>query len=262
MLSLNSLLAEPLSRRCRPAECLASVVENRQVELPQAHGVGEYVDFDDLAARDREAHYRKRPSTLKHDGSCGSVNARRSYEGGEPREGERLLSHVLRTAHLPRCARRHATAVGSEDDVRVEHRDERFKVPVSCGSEEGVYDFSLASEIGVRNIGRSLHAAAGVSVSSTTCSASPTESASSASCSGSIPSSRLTIGSGTCTPEDSPSGPSWRALRERNMSRHTRATTVVIQLPRFSMPLVSERSRRSQASWAASSASLDEPSIR
>src|SRR5215208_7122792 len=100
-----------LSRRCRPAECLASVVENRQVELPQAHGVGEYVDFDDLAARDREAHYRTRPSTLEHD-------------------------------------------------VRVEHRDERFKVPVSCGSEEGVYDFSLASEIGVRNIGRSLHAAA------------------------------------------------------------------------------------------------------
>src|SRR5829696_470094 len=149
-----------LSRRCRPAECLASVVENRQVELPQALGVGEDVDLDDLAARDREAHYRKRPSTLKHDGSCGSVNARRSYEGGEPREDERLLSHVLRTAHLPRCARRYATAVGSEHDVRVEHRDERFKVPVSCGSEEGVYDFSLAGEIGVRNIGRSLHAAA------------------------------------------------------------------------------------------------------
>src|SRR5215204_5504680 len=149
-----------LSRRCRPAECLASVVENRQVELPQAHGVGEYVDFDDLAARDREAHYRKRPSTLKHDDSSGSVHERRSYEGGEPREGERLLSHVLRTAHLPRCARRHATAVGSEHDVWVEHRNQRVEVAAARGSEEGVNDFSLAGEIGVGNIGRSPHPAA------------------------------------------------------------------------------------------------------
>jgi hypothetical protein len=37
-------------------------------------------------------------------------------------------------------------------------------------------------------------------------------------------------------------------LRERNMSRHTRATTVVSHPPRFSMPAVSERLNRSQAS--------------
>ena len=68
----------------------------------------------------------------------------------------------------------------------------------------------------------------------------------------------LTIGSGTC----GPSGSSRRDLRERSMSRHTRATTVVSHPPRFSTPLVSDRLRRSQASWTASSASLSEPSIR
>src|SRR2546425_4929585 len=33
----------------------SSVVEDRQVELVEALGVGEYVDCDDLPARDREA---------------------------------------------------------------------------------------------------------------------------------------------------------------------------------------------------------------
>ena len=46
------------------------------------------------------------------------------------------------------------------------------------------------------------------------------------------------------------------------MFRQTRATTVVSHPPRFSMPPVSERLSRSQASWTASSASLGEPSIR
>ena len=46
------------------------------------------------------------------------------------------------------------------------------------------------------------------------------------------------------------------------MSRHTRATTVVSQPPRFSTALVSERLSRSHASCTASSASLSEPSIR
>jgi hypothetical protein len=99
---------------------------------------------------------------------------------------------------------------------------------------------------------------AGASVSSTTRSARPTESASSASCSGSTPLGRLAIGWDT----SGPSGSSRRDLRERSMSRETRATTVVSQPPRFSTPLVSERLNRSQASWTASSASPSEPSIR
>jgi hypothetical protein len=35
-----------------------SVVEDRQVEAAEAFGVGKYVDFDDLAARDGEAQDR------------------------------------------------------------------------------------------------------------------------------------------------------------------------------------------------------------
>jgi hypothetical protein len=46
------------------------------------------------------------------------------------------------------------------------------------------------------------------------------------------------------------------------MSRQIRPTTVVIQPPRLSTPLVSARLSRSQASCTASSASLSDPSIR
>jgi len=41
----------------------------------------------------------------------------------------------------------------------------------------------------------------------------------------------------------------------------TRATTVVSHARRFSTSLVSDRLSRSQLSWTASSASLNEPSI-
>ena len=116
------------------------------------------------------------------------------------------------------------------------------------------------SSKGTANMSCSTYASrsAGFSVSSTTSSASPTESASSASCSGWRPSWLLTIGSGTCTP----SGSSRFDLRERSMSSDTRATTVVSHARMFSISLVSARLARSQASWTASSASLTEPSIR
>src|SRR5215813_6823711 len=57
-------------------------------------------------------------------------------------------------------------------------------------------------------------------------------------------------------------GSSRRDLRDRSMSKHTRATTVVNHPPRFSIASASEPLRRSQASWTASSASDGEPSIR
>ena len=99
---------------------------------------------------------------------------------------------------------------------------------------------------------------AGVSVSSTTRRARPTESASSVSCSGSIAATPLTSGSGTCTSN----GSSRREVRERSMFRHTRATTVVSHPPRFSMLSLSARLSRSHVCCTASSASLIEPSIR
>ena len=46
------------------------------------------------------------------------------------------------------------------------------------------------------------------------------------------------------------------------MFSDTRETTVVSQPRRFSTSAVSVRSKRIQASWTASSASLSEPSMR
>src|SRR5687767_12110327 len=105
-----------------------------RVKLAEARGVGEYVDCDDLPAPDREAYDRKRSSTPSHDDSCGSVHERRLCEPAKPREGEPLLGHGRRTADLPRCARRHGTAVDSEHDVWVEHREKRLEVTVARGS--------------------------------------------------------------------------------------------------------------------------------
>ena len=96
---------------------------------------------------------------------------------------------------------------------------------------------------------------AGASACSTTSSASPTESAISASW---MVTSGPAAGSGTC----GPIGSSRRDLRERSMSRHTRATTVVSQPPRLPIPFASDRLSRIHASCTASSASLSEPSIR
>jgi hypothetical protein len=51
-------------------------------------------------------------------------------------------------------------AVGSDHDVWIENRKKRVEVTAARGSEEGVDNFSLAGEIGVGNLGRSLHPAA------------------------------------------------------------------------------------------------------
>src|SRR5215203_607680 len=110
---------------------LRSVVEDRQVELAQARGVGEYVDLDNLPARDREAHDRKRLSPWSCDESRGSVHECRSCKGGKPREGERLLGHRPRAADLLRCACRQGTDIGSEHDVWVEHREQRLEVTLT-----------------------------------------------------------------------------------------------------------------------------------
>ena len=94
---------------------------------------------------------------------------------------------------------------------------------------------------------------AGSKVSSTTSNARPTESARSASSSGEAPAGSSGVAS---------AGTSCLRSRTRSMSRHTRATTVVSHPPRLSTVEVSERLRRSHASWTASSACWAEPSIR
>jgi hypothetical protein len=57
-------------------------------------------------------------------------------------------------------------------------------------------------------------------------------------------------------------GCSRRRLRDRSMFKQIRATIVVSQPPKLSIPSPPERLTRSHASWTASSASVSEPSIR
>ena len=106
----------------------SSVVEDRQVELAKARGVGDHVDLDDLPVREREPEDPKQPSSWSHDGSDRPVHERRSCESGTPREGERLLGPDPRTTDLSRCTRTHGSVVGSDHDVRVEQREQRVEV--------------------------------------------------------------------------------------------------------------------------------------
>jgi hypothetical protein len=125
----------------------ASAVEEGQVQLVEALGIGDRVDLDDLTAPDLEVQYHKEPSTRGHDDPHGAVHEHRSRGPGA--SYERHPGHGRRTADLPRCVRRQGGAVGSEHDVRVEHRDKRVEVSIARGGEEGVDDFSLAGEIQV-----------------------------------------------------------------------------------------------------------------
>ena len=59
-----------------------SVVQDRQVELAEARGVGDHVDLDDLAACDREIEDEEQPTMPGHDESYGSVHESRSRSLG------------------------------------------------------------------------------------------------------------------------------------------------------------------------------------
>ena len=226
----------------------------------------------------------------RHDDAGGAVDERGAHVRREPREHHRPAGHGLRAADDDRRVGIGHASVGAQDDVGVEHGHERVEValrgprrrrrrrpPAGARGPDRAPGASpctrrrarLASwraAVGVRptigaissngtaNMSCSTNArrSAGGSVSSTTSSASPTESASRASCSGSTSSARLMTGSGTRTAS---SGSSRRVRRDRSTFRQTRATTVVSQPPRFSIASASDRLSRSQASWTASSAS-------
>ena len=136
---------------------LASAVEESQVQLVEALELGHRVDLYYLPAPDLEVQYHKEPSTRGHDDTHGSIHERRSRGPGT--SYERPPGHGGRTADLPRCDRRQGGTVGSEHDVRIEHRDKRVEVSIARGGEEGVHDLSLAGEILVVRSVRSPHAA-------------------------------------------------------------------------------------------------------
>src|SRR5205823_705474 len=75
---LGSCMASHASPPGAPvANLLLPSVEDRQLELTQALGIGDYVDLGDLVARDREAQHHHELSTRSHEQSHGSVDERR-----------------------------------------------------------------------------------------------------------------------------------------------------------------------------------------
>ena len=112
-------------------ETTALVVEDREVELAEALGVGEHVDFDDPPARDREAECDTRPSARRPHQPRRAIHKRRLCGLGAPREG---LGHCGRAADLRRCAHLHGCAVGPEYDVRVEQREK-----TKCWSQHDIF---------------------------------------------------------------------------------------------------------------------------
>src|SRR6266516_2081365 len=159
------------------------------------------------------------------DDSGGAVHQGWLGGAGGPLEGERLAGHGGRVVELGQAARGHGAAVGAEDHVGVEDGDQGVEVAASGGGQERSDDLALAGQVrignrggapdpaagtagelpgrrrerptigaisvkGTANMSCSTNASrsAGLSDSSTTSSANPTESATSACCSGSIPS--------------------------------------------------------------------------
>jgi hypothetical protein len=86
------------------------------------------------------------------DEAGGSVDERRSGEGGELREGERPPGHGSRAANDRRRTGRHR-AVGAQHHLRVEQREQRVEVTLAGGGQERIGHGPLTAEVGVGNGG-------------------------------------------------------------------------------------------------------------
>src|SRR5436305_8718077 len=108
--------------RFRQVYASDSIVEGRQVEIPQARGIGEDVDRRDLPLPDREADDGEHPFRVADHDPRAAVHLRGLSDPPLRREAEPQANHVLRAAHL---ARRHGgsgrgpAAVEPQDDVGV-----------------------------------------------------------------------------------------------------------------------------------------------
>ena len=108
---------------------------------------------------DREPDNRDRPAADHHDRASGAVDDRRLRKR---REGTAALEDhrrdAARTAHRQPAAGGH---VDAQDDVGVEHLQERLEVACAGGRQEGVDDLALTAEVGVGPRRRAAHAPPG-----------------------------------------------------------------------------------------------------
>jgi hypothetical protein len=129
-------------------------------EVAQARGIGQHVDLNDFAVRDRESHDRDRSSTIKDDRASGSVDERRTHDAAESRAEPCPPGHGARPANYdrPACS---GPSVGPKHDIGVQYDEERVKVTISGGGKERVDDLPLTPHIEVGKWRPALNAAAG-----------------------------------------------------------------------------------------------------
>src|SRR5829696_1684845 len=125
----------------------SSTREHCQVELANTFRIGDGVDGDDLAIPDGEVEDHQEPPPWRYDDAHGAVDENRL--GGPGTAHNPSATHGRGAAGLPWCTRGQGCAVGSQNDVRVEHREQRLEVAAARGGEERVDDVSLAAEIDV-----------------------------------------------------------------------------------------------------------------
>ena len=212
--------------------------------------------------------------------------------GDSPANVSACSATACATVRHERGARTRGAAVGAHHDVWVEHRDERLEVTVARRGEERVDDLALAGDVGIR-LGRTPHP------SPRPAGELPRRGRSAIHDRGDlvegdiehvveherqplgrsqrveyhlkrqtdgVGKKRLVLGAGPVLGTDD----RVRHMREGVLAtRRARAKDVQAnprddrrQPASFSTPLVSDRSNLSQASWTASSASLNDPSIR
>jgi hypothetical protein len=129
---------------------LIPYVNASHVEPLEAIYVRKDVDLDDPATADRERHDRVGPSPSGTDDAGGAVHEDRASVDGKARKAEDPPRHRICTSKLSRPAA-HRAEVGPDDDVRIEHREQRPEVTFSRGGVEGVNDRSLPLDVGIRD---------------------------------------------------------------------------------------------------------------
>ena len=138
---------------------LRSIVEDRQVECGEPCDIGQDIDLDDLPVGDRETHDREQ-LTVRASGDDSDRSVHQSRTSRKTRQSarkrDRQSSHCLGAADLPAASGRRWTAVRSEDDIRVEHRQQPGEVAAARSGEEGIDRRSLVRPVRIGSLFYSL----------------------------------------------------------------------------------------------------------
>src|SRR5262245_49934852 len=159
---VQARVARPAATGCRSASSAIrvlttfSALQNLPVEPSKPFRIGGKVNRDDLSVRDRKTECYTRLSALSPNKSRDAFDQSHLCGAGTSRQD---LRHFRGAADFCRCAHLHCCAIGSEDDVRVEQREQRGEVTAARGCKKGFHDFPLTTGVGGRP-SRSLHSAA------------------------------------------------------------------------------------------------------